>query len=222
MKYLAKYGHLNEDGLVTKKPNYLKVLNFDGRPLVNIIFYDKVKQKEIFQTRQGWLEGQSYGTEPYAVRFNDILSKRKIDLSLSTPFVAKTPKDSKNFVSDGLTLFIPSDLVHYKYIGEVKEDHKKDYISFYDMHEITLDTAYMTANAQGSVPLTITFKTFLRSENTNYGDEIIKILTLFGEQTNYEFKSALEKIIDKIKTDEVISNFFYKIITKTKGERFDL
>ena len=119
-------------------------------------------------------------------------------------------------------MFIPSDLVHYKYLGEVKEDHKKDYISFYDMHEITLDTAYMTANAQGSVPLTITFRVFVRSENTSYGDEIIKILTVFGEEKNYEFKNSLEKIIDKIKTDEIVNKFFYNIITKSKGERFDL
>ena len=223
MKFLKKYNFITE-ALLTRSRSMWQPLAFEGRELTDIIIYDSSKGKILFATDQGWFE--QGGANPEQVSFPEILNKKKVNLFSSIPFIFKVNANNYSDIEGlsekqrkyGFYLFIPSDVVHYKSLGVVEEKNKNS-TSYYDSHEITLDDVQNRGNLTS---LTMNYKKYKYSDETDYGAQIKKIIKLCGEEDNYNFSKSLETIIDKINTNEEIRNFFYNLITKIRGSRFDL
>ena len=218
MKYLRKYDNVNENVVIHKSSGFYNPMFLNGKKLVDIAVYDPKKGEVIFNIDRGWLEDDN-GKNPNGFVLPEVLMKRKIDLTLKKPFAVN---GRGNLNKSGLILYLPSDLVNFKYLGEIEKYSSKDAQSYYDQYEMTLDQVYTNATTTTPIPATFTYIKYKRSETTDYGAELKNIIKICDKEGNYEFKKNLEEIMELIKNKPEVCAFFNKLVSKARGSKFGL
>jgi len=206
---MKKYLNFIKESRIYRDCPVLNPFFFDGKKIEDIVVFDS--NGSIFNLGCGWFGGGNNNLAE--VYFPNILSKRKIDFNSKDTFIAKQ--------NNKIALFIPANIVDYKYVGEYNEP-ARDSITKWKQHQYTIQVK-LNKEDLDYIPRTYTENTYIGQEKTEYGITISKLCKKFEDEYGPErWQTILEQVEKMIKKDSQISEYFLKIIQDQTSSKFGL